>query len=186
MIAVTSLAGSGGGYWQQQSGGEIININNLAGGVTALAIGANENAAAVVTNAGQLASALIVENPTTGEKGQVSILGAPGFLINVQYLDPPSGTLAEYAINSAGIFLDSASTASNGGNISINNGGQRINIGKGGTGGSVPHFSVFTNPIANTHFYFETNGGAAGSYSGRFIKVGDINGNPIGHILIFS
>jgi hypothetical protein len=185
MIAVTSLAGSGGGYWQQQSGGEILNINNAAGGVTAAAVGANETAVMITTNAGQVASALIVENPTTGEIIQLVLQNLPAFLINAQYKDPATGALVEYAINAAGIVLDTTDGSGNGANITLSNAGQRVNIGKGG--GGAPYISTFSNPLTTGHhIYLYHVAGAGGAFTGQVIPVCDVNGNAIGHIRIYT
>lgn len=183
MIGVTTLNG-GGGYWAAQPGGEILNINAATGGVTAAAQFGAINAAALVTNSGQSAAALIVENTITNETARVVVTNSPNIFLNCLYNDPATGTDVQYALNIGGAVLTALSNTSNGGAINISLANQSIEFCKGGP--STPHMKIWTNPTNNSHFYFENVPGAAGSYTGRQIRVTDINGNFIGHLNIFQ
>ena len=185
MIAVTTL-NAGGGFWALQSGGEIENINAATGGVTAAAQLGALNAAAVVTNNGQCGAALILEDTTTNETARIVVTNTPQIFLNALYEnpDPAIGINCQYAIVDGGIFMQVYSVADPGIDVDLDLNNNRFNVRKHA---GRPLFSVFTDPPGNnTHFFFENVAGAAGTYTGRQIKVADDTGNFIGHLNIFS
>ena len=185
MIGVISLGG-GGGYWQQQPSGEIININAQSGGVTAETGSGNVNSAMVVTNQGQVASAFITENTVTNEAAKLVVTNSPVIFLNAQYVnpDPAIGITCEYAVVSGGIFMQVSSVANDGVDVNLDLNNNRFDVSKHA---GRPLFSVFTDPPGNnTHFYFENVNGAAGTFTGKQIRVADQSGTFIGHLNIFS